>query len=77
MELLENQTIMLDDGNKYWIVKKRNIDGILFYFTIKTTKPAQIVVLANLENNLQVVEDEEILQIATIELANSLTEPQG
>ena len=76
MELLENQTIMLDDGNKYWIVKKRNIDGIIFYFSIKTSKPAQIIVFAEVENELQIVEDEEILKIATIELASSLTEPQ-
>ena len=77
MELNENQTIMLDDKNKYWIVKKRNIDGILFYFTIKNTKPPQIVVLSEIEDELKIIDDEKILQIAALDLADTLTESQN
>ncbi len=56
-------------NNKYWIVKKLEIENILFYFTIQISTPAKVVVFAN---DFEIVEDEEVLNIATEMLANSL-----
>lgn len=67
MELMENETVRLDDGNKYWIVKKIAVEGITFYYTIKIVTPSEVVVFAD-RDGLEVVEDEVILNIVNNEV---------
>ena len=66
MDLRENETIKLSDGNKYWIVKKLVVDGIDFYYTIKVDKSSEVVVLAD-RDGLEIVEDELVLNIVNKE----------
>ena len=67
MNLKENETIKLNDGNKYWIVKKIVVDGIDFYYTIKVAKEPEIIIFAD-RDGLQIVDDEVVLEIVNKEL---------
>lgn len=67
----ENETFALNDRNRYFVVKKLTIENIVFYYTVKMTDPASVVVFAD-GDELQVVEDEEILKIVTGEVLKSI-----
>lgn len=73
MKLKENETIKLDDGNKYWIVKKIVVEDITFYYTIKIVTPSEVVVFAD-RDGLEVVDDEYILSIVTAEVAKQISQ---
>ena len=73
MNLKENETIRLDDGHKYWIVKKIIVENITFYYTIKIVTPAEVVVFAD-RDGLEVVEDEVILNIVNAEVSKTFNQ---
>ena len=75
MNLKEDSAITLEDGNKYWIIKKLEIDNIVFYCTIKLKTPAEVVIFTENGDSLEVVEDENILGLITAEIANLINCP--
>ena len=68
MALNENEIVKLNDGNKYWILKKLDIHDIVFYYTLKLGT-TDTVVFAEAEE-LEIVQDEEILKIVLMEVRN-------
>ena len=71
MDLKENETIKLDDGFKYWVVKKIVVENITFYYTIKITTPSEVVVFAE-RDGLEIVDDEVILNIVNAEVLKNM-----
>ncbi len=70
LNLKEDSAIVLEDGFKYWIVKKVVIEEFDFYYTIKLSDPAEAIVFVD-RDGLEVVDDEEILmQVHTVALDN-------
>ena len=67
----ENTAFKLNDGNKYWVVKRVKIENIVFYHTIKMAKHPEVFVFAD-GDELKVVEDEEILQIVATEVLKTI-----
>ncbi len=71
INLKENSAIILEDGFKYWVIKKVTLDNVDFYYTIRLENPATPIVFADTDT-LQIVEDEELLMLINQQILKSV-----
>lgn len=62
MDINEKNIIILDDDNQYVVVKKINIENIIYYYIIDINDFTNIKYLYENGNELIEIEDENIIQ---------------
>ena len=70
MEISENKTILLSDGNKYLVLKILKIESNEYIITLKITNGGDILVFNRFENKLKVVDDESTIDLVLNTLLN-------
>lgn len=67
----ENTAFKLNDGHNYWVIKRLEMENIIFYYTIKMVKPAEVVIFAD-GDELKIVDDPEIINIISAEVLKTV-----